>query len=245
MFQSTDVQAEGCKLTDFRDGCYLEFASGADIVNNTILKSKRYGLHVMFTDRAVYRNCTFSGNAVGSVVMNARHIQVLSNRFVHQLGPTGQGLELKEADDSLVSGNTFADDTVALFVEGSERNRFENNRITTSGWGLELFASSSDNLFSHNAFLGDTFEVAEDMPSPSNRLSHNFWSGNHGSGPYLPVRPFALLSLQNPDLLAFADSPAARAIDMAFATLPALVDQAAIDPSPLSVLPPDLQVKAS
>jgi hypothetical protein len=55
--------------------------------------------------------------------------------------------------------------------------------------------------------------------------------------PYNPVRPFAFLAIQRPDLLAFGSTPAARALDAAFQIVPGLIGMAVQDEHPLATPP--------
>lgn len=246
LFKADDGTVSECEIEGFRDGCYIEFSPGTYIRGVRAGMGSRYGLHVMFDDRIRVESCRFEHNTVGSILMNSRRIAVRDCVFAHQRGPIGQGLAFKENDDSVIEGNRIADNTVGLFMDGANGNRIRGNRIVANGWGVLLQASSQRNAFSGNAFIANDFEVAIDMPTPTNRFEGNYWSGYRGlpirggpQVPHVPVKPFGFLVMQQPDLMAFAGSPAARALDAAFQTLPGLAARQVSDPSPLFSPPPD------
>ena len=240
LFHSGSVNLHDCRVEGFRDGLYLEFSPEARIERSTFSGNHRYGLHVMLTSGTRFSRCAFTDNAVGSVLMYSKHIVVEHNLFARQKGAIGQAMLFKENDDSVIRDNELVGNTTGFFIDGSERNLFTGNRLVANGWGILLFASSSQNRFVGNAFLANDFEVAVDMAAASNRFTGNFWSGRVGAGtdtPYNPVRPFAFLAIQRPDLLAFGSTPAARALDAAFQIVPGLIGMAVQDEHPLATPP--------
>lgn len=229
-------------LSRFRDGFYLEFARDTRLEHNEAFDNQRYGLHFMFMDDSRFRFNRFRHNQAGSVLMYSKRIKVERNDFLDNRGPVGDGLLFKENNDSLVSSNRILNNTVGMFLDGANRNRFEDNLIAGNGWGMLLYSSSVGNVFKGNTFYANDYEVAVDMPASRNTLDGNYWSGyqgydlkgtGRGDIPYSPVSMFSFLAMQFPDLYAFALSPAVKALAFAQRLFPALAPSALSDPHPL------------
>jgi nitrous oxidase accessory protein len=136
--------------------------------------------------------------------------------------------------------------TVGLFLDGSNRNTFARNLVADNGWGVILYSSSENNVFTGNAFVGNDLQFSLDMRRTRNRVhdgdTGNFWSDarpydldgdGRGDAPYSPVGFFGFISKQYPDLTVFAGSPAVVALDLAQRALPALQPSQLTDPHPL------------
>ncbi len=239
LFHAPDARITACTAKGFRDGFYMEFAERTTLEQSRATRSSRYGMHVMSTKGSYIRGNVFEHNTVGGVLMFSQQCEVEGNEFSHHRGPHGQGLLFKDNNDSFVRHNRLVDNTTALHIDGSNRNVLERNLIASNGWGVVLLASSADNRFVGNAFVNDDFEVAVDMGNRSNTFAGNYWGGASGlrrlqtQAGYAPVRPFAMLAMQAPDLMAFAGSPAVRAIDAAFRSVPSLLGRMVVDLTPL------------
>jgi nitrous oxidase accessory protein len=241
-WNSTGNAFEGNDVSGFRDGFYLESAAGTTIASNDAHDNQRYGLHFMFMDDSRFRHNTFRHNQAGTVLMYSKRIVVEDNYFTGNRGSVGDGVLFKENDDCLLRGNHILNNTVGLFLDSSNRNRFERNIVAGNGWGLLLYSSCAGNRFSANAFVANTYEVAVDMSRSDNVLEGNYWSGyrgydldgdGRGDTPYCPVSLFSFLAMQYPDLVAFAQSPAVQALSFAQKLLPALAPSTLQDAHPL------------
>lgn len=243
LWNAPDARIQDSVVTDFRDGFYMEFAERTVLERSRATRSSRYGMHVMSTKGTFIRDNVFEHNIVGGVLMFSERCQVERNTFSHQRGPHGQGLTFKDNNDSVVRRNRLVDNTTAIFVDGSNRNRVEDNLIASNGWGVVMLASAADNRFTGNSFVNDDFEVAVNKGNRTNRFNGNYWGSAAGrkglaaEGGYAPVRPFAMLAMQVPDLMAFGGSPAVKAIDAAFRSVPSLLGRAVVDPAPLAAPP--------
>ncbi|HEY6221563.1 MAG TPA: NosD domain-containing protein, partial [Candidatus Eisenbacteria bacterium] len=146
--------------------------------------------------------------------------------------------------------NRLVDNTVAVFMDNSNRNRIHANLFQDNGWGLFMFSSCAGNETAGNTFLNNDYPVALDMRRSDNRFDDgrigNFWGENapydlNADGisdvPYSPVSAFAFISKQYPDLSLFAKSPAVAAITVAERVFPALRPSEIVDRFPL-VAPP-------
>jgi nitrous oxidase accessory protein len=154
---------------------------------------------------------------------------------------------LRDCSDGEFSDNRLVDNTVALFLDGSNRNRFERNLIQDNGWGVNLFASCADNVWTRNDFIHNDYPVALDMRRTRNRFDDgargNYWSeagtwdldgDGLGDAPHGPVTAFAFVSKQYPDLAVLAKSPAVAALGVAERVFPSLRPSQAVDSFPLT-----------
>lgn len=246
IWSSTDTRVAGNHVQGFRDGIYLEFAHRSQVAHNRVTLNRRYGLHFMYMDDSRYTDNSFTGNQAGSVLMYSKRITVARNTFADNRGSVGQGLLFRDNNDSQVVDNRIVNNTVGLFMDGANRNRFSGNLFGGNGWGILLFSSSADNVFTRNTFFGNHYEVAVDMKRSRNRFHDagqgNFWShykgydlngDGQGDVPHRPVSVFAFLAMQFPDLYAFSGSPAVKALEFAQRLVPAMAPSDLVDEAPL------------
>ena len=153
---------------------------------------------------------------------------------------------LRDCSDGVFTMNRMVDNTIALFLDNSNRNRFWQNLVQDNGWGVILFSSCAGNEFAGNDFINNDYPVALDMRISDNRFDDgrrgNFWSGSApydldadglSDVPHSPVTAFAFLSKQYPDLSILGQSPAVLALTVAERTIPALRPSEAVDRYPL------------
>jgi nitrous oxidase accessory protein len=188
----------------------------------------------------------FTRNVAGCAIMFTDHLLVERNAIRHNRGPRTYGLLLRDCSAGRFVGNQLVDNTVAIFMDNSNRNRIQENLFQDNGWGILMFSSCAGNETSGNTFLNNDYPVALDMKYSDNRFDDgrrgNFWSDNapydldaNGVGdiPYSPVSAFAFVSKQYPDLAILAKSPAVAAITVAERVFPALRPSEAVDRFPL------------
>jgi nitrous oxidase accessory protein len=229
----------------FADGVYLSFVNGALVERNLLERNGRYGLHTMYCQENTLDGNRFTHNVAGCAIMFSNHLKVVHNDFWRNRGPRTYGLLLRDCSDGEFTDNRLVDNTIAVFFDGSNRNRFHGNLLEDNGWGLFIFASSASNEVSGNTFVHCDYPVALDMRYTTNRFDDgkagNYWSDNapydlDGDGasdiPYSPVSAFAFLSKQFPDLSVLARSPAVAALSVAERVLPALRPSEAVDHHP-------------
>ncbi len=189
------------RVSGHRDGIYLEFVSHAKILRNDVRKNLRYGLHFMQSSDADYFSNYFSENGSGVAVMYSKKIQMRDNHFVLSSGQSSYGLLLKEIHDSVIENNEFSQNTVAIFMEGSNRSKFRSNRVVGSGWALRIMGDCEGNEFEKNDFIQNAFDVTTNSSQSANLFKGNYWS--HYSGYDLdrngvgdvPYRPVSLSSV--------------------------------------------------
>lgn len=246
LWYSRDARVARNRVSRFMDGTYLSFANGTQIEENILAGNGRYGLHTMYCqDNRLVRN-RFARNIAGCAIMFSNRLEVRDNDFTHNRGPRTYGMLLRDCSDGLFAGNRMVDNTIAVFLDNSNRNRFRMNLVQDNGWGVILFSSCAGNEFASNDFINNDYPVALDMRISDNRFDDgrrgNYWSGSapydlDADGvsdiPHSPVSAFAFLSKQYPDLAILGQSPAVVALTVAERTIPALRPSEAVDRFPL------------
>ncbi len=240
----------GCDLSSFTDAIYLSFTTGARIVRCRLHDNGRYGLHTMYCPSGELTGNLLTRNQAGCAIMFSNHLLVERNDILHNRGPRTYGLLLRDCSDGEFRENRLVDNTIAVFMDGSNRNRIAGNLIQDNGWGLFMFSSCAGNVTAGNSFINDDYPVALDMKYTRNQFDDghagNYWSENapydlNADGvsdqPYSPVGAFAFLSKQYPDLAVLSKSPAVAALAVAERVIPALRPSEAVDRFPL-VAPP-------
>jgi nitrous oxidase accessory protein len=246
LWYSHDALLRDNTVERFADGVYLSFAHRTQVIGNTLRNQGRYGLHTMYCQESRLERNLFTRNVAGCAIMFSNGLQVVGNEFVHNRGSRTYGLLLRDCSAGTFAENTFADNTIAVFMDNSNRNRIRENLFQDNGWGLLVFSSCAGNETVRNVFLNNDYPVALDMRRSDNRFddgtSGNFWSENapydlDANGvsdvPYSPVSAFAFLSKQYPDLSVLAKSPAVAAITVAERVFPALRPSEIVDNHPL------------
>jgi nitrous oxidase accessory protein len=247
LWYSRGARVRASTVRRFMDGIYLSFADGIEITGSVSERNGRYGLHTMYCQDNRIAGNRFTANIAGCAIMFSNHLRVERNDFTHNRGPRTYGLLLRDCSDGLFRENRLVDNTVAIFMDNSNRNRLHGNLIQDDGWGVILFASCAGNEFARNDFVNADYPVALDMRRTDNRFDDgaagNYWSANTpydldadgiGDVPYHPVSAFAFLSKQYPDLAIFGESPAANALTLAERTIPSLRPSEAVDRFPLA-----------
>lgn len=168
------------QISGHRDGIYLEFATGTQIRENRVKQNVRYGLHFMFSSKTQYHKNIFTENGAGVAVMYSRQIKMYDNKFIGNTGPAAYGLLLKEIQESEIFNNEFKKNTVAIYMEGSNRSSFQKNEISDNGWALRIMGDCENNSFTQNNFIGNTFDVTTNSDHNWNSLNENYWSQYDG-----------------------------------------------------------------
>ncbi len=245
LWYCTGGEVRGNRVERFLDAIYLSFANDITVTENRLQWNGRYGLHTMYCQENRLVGNTFTFNVAGCALMFSNHLIVERNDFIHNRGSRTYGLLLRDCSDGVFTDNRMADNTVAVFMDGSNRNRFRGNLVDNNGWGLLLFASCADNEFAGNNFIANDYPVALDMRRTNNRFddgsSGNYWSENPAydldddgiaDEPFGPVSAFAFVSKQYPDLTILAKSPAVAALGVAERVFPSLRPSEAVDRFP-------------
>jgi len=202
LWKSPGCRIERCSVSYHRDGLYFEFSSGCRIEGNESSHNMRYGLHFMFSDSNIYRSNAFHHNGAGVAVMYSRYVQMENNAFSDNWGPSSYGLLLKDISGSIVCGNVFEQNTVGIYMEGSDNTSVVSNTFRSNGWALKILGSSVGVLLARNTFTANTFDVLSNATRSSVRCWENYWDhyrgydldrDGYGDVPYRPVSLFSIL----------------------------------------------------
>lgn len=246
LWNSRDITITGNTLRGHRDGIYLEFARHSIITGNTSHGNLRYGLHYMFSDSSEFRGNSFRENGAGVAVMYTRHVVMADNRFEDNRGQAAFGLLLKDISDSRIERNRIAGNTVGLYIEGSDRVTVTGNALERNGWAVNLMANSTDNTFSGNRFIGNSFDVTTNGRQHTSRFEGNYWDQYQGYDldgdgvgdvPFRPVRLFAYLVARHEATLVLQRSLFVDLLDAAERVLPVLSPEMLVDQRPLMRAP--------
>lgn len=237
-----DTTVSGNRVTGQRDGIYLEFSDRVLICRNRSEKNLRYGLHFMFSNGCRYLDNEFVDNGAGVAVMYSRNVEMTGNRFLDNWGAASFGLLLKDIQQSRITGNYLYKNTVGIYTEGSFHLDVERNTFLRNGVAIKLLGSSTDNLFTRNNFLGNSFDVATNTSESVNRFESNYWDNYQGYDlnrdgigdvPFRPVRLFSALITEYPPALILLRSFFIDVLDLAERAFPALTPETLVDRKPL------------
>jgi nitrous oxidase accessory protein len=242
LWKCEEILIEDNYMEGHRDGIYLEFVHHSIIQNNYSKKNVRYGLHFMFSHNNAYIENTFIENGAGVAVMYSNNVLMMKNNFDQNWGPSAYGLLLKEINDSRILKNHFHKNTIAIFMEGSNRLEVQLNSFTSNGWSLKVQASCIDNVFHHNNFQGNTFDVATNSSRSVNLFYNNYWDKYDGYDlnkdmvgdvPHHPVSMYSMIIEQDPNALMLLRSFMVTLLDKAEKAIPSLTPEHLIDKEPL------------
>lgn len=176
IWTGSDHTIEGNEILGHRDGIYLEFVKSTKINSNRVSKNLRYGLHFMFSNQTVAQHNQFQENGSGVAIMYSQDILMEQNHYFKNKGTASYGLLLKDINSSQFRHNTFADNTVAIYMEGSNRSHFEGNNFSLNGYGLKIMGNCENNEFQYNNFIKNTFDVTTNSSLSGNSFIKNYWS---------------------------------------------------------------------
>ncbi len=251
LWNSRDIVLEDNVIDGHRDGIYFEFVRNSVARRNVSEHSKRYGLHFMFSDSCWYQGNTFRENNSGVAVMYSKHVHIIDNQFVRNVGSAAYGLLLKEITDGEVRRNLFADNSAALHLEGASRDSITDNDFVRNGWAVRIMADAQDDVLRGNAFRDNVFDVGTNSTRNYSTFDGNYWDryrgydlDRNGAGdvPHAPVRLFALLVEQAPAALVLTRSILVDLLDAAERVMPALSPETMRDRAPLMHPPRPLPV---
>ncbi|MDX9789491.1 MAG: nitrous oxide reductase family maturation protein NosD [Candidatus Kapaibacterium sp.] len=230
------------RLEGHRDGIYLEFTENVVINNNHTENNIRYGLHFMFSHNAEYKNNIFRNNGSGVAVMYTRNVLMENNVFELNQGAASYGLLLKDIKDSKIINNKLVNNSTGIYIEGGGKNELRGNLIKSNAWAVRILASSTNNVFTGNSIMGNSFDLSTNSTMSQNEFEGNYWDkyrgydldrDGKGDIPYYPVRLFAFIVEKNPPLIILLNSFFIFILDLAENLIPSITPAAMIDNSPL------------
>ncbi|HZG01875.1 MAG TPA: NosD domain-containing protein, partial [Chitinophagales bacterium] len=199
-------------------------------------------LHFMFSNDVTYTNNSFTNNGAGVAVMFSKGVHMYNNLFSENIGDAAYGLLLKEISDSEIKNNRFEDNTIAIYMEGTNRIHAKENSFKNNGYALRIQASCNDNTVEKNNFIGNTFDVATNGSLVLNHFKNNYWDkyegydlNRNGIGdvPYRPVSMYSMIVEQNGAALMLYRSFMVTLLDKAEKVIPSITPENLIDNNPM------------
>ncbi len=138
-----------------RDGMFFDYSNENTIDDNTI-RHTRYGLHYMYSDQNQFTNNVFTLNTGGAAIMNSNHLLLSNNQFIFNYGHRSFGLLLLSANHIKITDNLFFLNQRGLYIDQSTDNKIEKNQIIKNQVGIELWASSNEQVFTKNHIHNNT-----------------------------------------------------------------------------------------
>jgi nitrous oxidase accessory protein len=247
VWYSQFVTLEGNTVTGARD-VVAWYATDLVLRANTI-EHGRYGIHLMYCDRALIERNHFEHNSVGVYAMYSRGVVLRENLLRGQRGPSGYALGFKDVDDVSAAGNVLVDNRVGIFLDGTPftplgTSRFEHNVLAFNDTGVSLLPAVQGNVFTANTLWENVEQVAllGGGTAGANDWTGNYWSDyagfdangdQAGDAPYRSERLFDSLIDREPLLRSLLYSPAVQTLELAAAAFPVVRPQPKlVDPAP-------------
>ena len=133
-------------------------------------------------------------------------------------------------------------------MEGSSRIEFKENTFSQNGYAIRLQASCDDNVFKHNNFISNTFDLVTNGTLVLNTINTNYWDkyegydlnhDNVGDVPYHPVSLYGVIIEQMPSAVLLWRSFLVYMMDRTERAIPAVTPENLKDEFP-SMKPYDL-----
>ena len=258
LWEAPDSIIDGNTVNNGRD-TVIWFSNGVQVLNNEVTDG-RYGLHFMYSDGAAVEGNRLTGNSVGMFLMYSRDLILKDNVMIGNYGPSGYGVGFKDIDGVQASGNHFIGNRVGVYLDNSpwsvdNHQTFVGNLFAFNDVGVLFQPSVKRNHFSGNSFINNREQVGI---KGTGQFTGNEWTidgrGNYwsdfagydedqdgiGDISYRLADLFSELTDRNPELLFFAETPAAKAVSVAADMFPVFQPRAKVqDDAPL-MYPPEI-----
>ena len=242
IWKADHIVVESNHIQGHRDGIYFEFVTESEIRNNVSENNIRYGLHFMFSHKNNYIKNTFKSNGTGVAVMYSHNVRMEGNIFENNWGAASYGILLKDITDSYIINNQFIQNTISIFMEGSNRIDVKKNIFKNNGWAMKVQANCADNNINYNNFQNNTFDISTNGSMVLSNFNNNYWDKYEGYDinkdgigdvPYHPVSMYSMIVDQNPYTLMLLRSFTVQLLDKAEKAIPSLTPENLVDKSPL------------
>ncbi|HYE74111.1 MAG TPA: nitrous oxide reductase family maturation protein NosD [Blastocatellia bacterium] len=246
LWDSPDNLIEDNTVTETRDGLYIQ-SSHRNTIRRNRVTHLRYGLHYMSSDDNKFDDNVFAENIAGAAIMYSNRIEFHRNAFLHNRGFSSFGILFQDCDEMLAEDNYIVNNATGIFLEALRRSTFRRNVIAENDLALQVFSSSSNNVFTENNFIENLSPlqiVGRQANLKWGELERgNFWSdydgydldGNGiGDVAHKVQNDFEYLEGNYPRLRLYLSSPAAQALATAEKTFPVLKGSNESDNAPLT-----------
>lgn len=248
-------RADGATLTNnhitmVRDGIYFSWSEGVLAANNTMW-NLRYGVHYMYSDDNRLEGNVAFDNDVGFALMVSENLTVVENVAMNNHGPSGQGLLIKDVDETTVRDNAVVANRNGLYVYNAHGNEIVENLVLENYVGIQFTAGSSRETVLGNSFIEN--DRAVHVPTTrqiawNDSERGNYWSDARaldidGDGTseirHQPAGTVEQVIHTNPQAAIFAESAAFDTVRMAESSFPVLESPGVVDYRPLAESPHD------
>ncbi len=220
LFHSSDNLIQDNSIHDTRDGIYFSFAENNEITGNHIFNN-RYGLHYMYSDHNDFYQNEFYENTGGAAIMYSEDITLKENIFYDHHGLQSFGILLQTADNIELENNSIHFNQKGIFMDQSKGNTLKNNQIINNRIGLDIWASSKENVLTGNQILQNNLPYSSNGGKDANQWSDqgigNAWSDytivdldqdGIGDDTYTYQSSYGKVLAEQPLGALFLDSPA-------------------------------------
>lgn len=180
VYYSNHNMIKDSRIKNSRDGIFFDHGDDNQVINNRVSHT-RYGLHYMYSNRNRLTGNSFTANTGGATLMHSIGTELENNQFALNQGTRAFGLMLQSCDDTIVKNNQFFQNQRALYIDQSQNNRLEKNRIFQNQVGVELWASSMNQIFTQNQIQHNTAPVITIGGKSPNQWSENGAGNDWGS----------------------------------------------------------------
>jgi nitrous oxidase accessory protein len=246
VWNSHDNLIEDNFITEERDGLYIQNGHRNTIRRNRVTHL-RYGLHYMNSDDNTFDDNLFAHNIAGAAIMYSKRIAFRRNAFIHNRGFSSFGILFQECEESVAENNFIIDNATGIFMEALRKSAFRRNVIAENDTAMQIFSSSTGNLFTENNFVENISPLQLVGKRTDTRWQvdgrGNYWSDYdgydlNGDGigdvPHKIQNVFEYLEGDYPRLRLYLNSPAAQALATAEKTFPIVRGSMEADTAPLT-----------
>jgi nitrous oxidase accessory protein len=173
IYYSNFNQLIGNKIVGTRDGIFFDY-SNRNVVKQNNVSRTRYGLHYMYSDDNEFYENEFMFNTGGAAIMNSNRIILKNNKFLFNQGMRSFGVLLQMANDNEMANNEFYQNQRGVYIDQSTNNFLKGNTFLQNQIGVELWASSQNQIFTDNRFSKNITAVLRVGGEGNNQ-----WNGNH------------------------------------------------------------------
>lgn len=244
LWDTEGTLVEDNRITDVRDGIYYSWATDVLARGNTMW-DLRFGVHYMYSDDCRLEDNLAFDNDVGYALMVSADLEIVDNVAVNNTGQSGQGVLLKDIDDTIVRNNSLVGNRKGLFIYNSLNNTIAGNLVLANDLGVHVTAGSVEEYVYGNSF------IRNDQPMVAVMAEQVAWNatgrGNYWSNartvdldrddvsevPYQPAGVVEYTIQQHPQAIVFAYSPAFDAIRLAESSFPVVESPGVVDHHPL------------
>ncbi|MHC3381131.1 NosD domain-containing protein [Haloarcula sp. H-GB5] len=224
-----------------RDGVYLHRADGTAVRNNTF-RDNRFGVHLMYTSRALVADNVARGQEYAGVVVmtNPMANAIVGNDVRH----SGSGVMLA-GSRSYIAHNVVVDTTQAMSTN-ADRSLYEHNVLYGNDIGVRASTVVPSNIVTENDFIAND-RHAISGPGPLRVYTHegrgNYWSGAYdltgGAAPvlaqsYSPTDSVDRRLHQTDAAVVLRSAPSVRGLRALRGTTPGFRRGSIVDRAPLT-----------